>query len=242
MLDKGHCFVAYGEVCFHAHPPPCYQCGHDNALALSRLLSLSLSPYLLSLAFSSISLSTHTPAALVIFTKDGQLELEDFYDFGEDDEGWEDVDDTGESTGDGSAAGASKALMIQSDSTKAKGDYELDLFRGAKKPTTVDVRHPTLSCAQKKALVVLFVCSHYAHTSGGFSSQGSTFEIVLPSGARVGHRSLRRYYRQSFATEDNRDSVVIQKLVSECVTSPPRVPYLFVQSNHREGKRDVYIY
>eukprot|EP00037_Helgoeca_nana_P008383 m.74536 g.74536 ORF g.74536 m.74536 type:complete len:477 (-) comp18904_c0_seq1:615-2045(-) len=126
MLDKGHCFVAYGE--------------------------------------------------------DGQLELEDFYDFGEDDEGWEDVDDTGESTGDGSAAGASKALMIQSDSTKAKGDYELDLFRGAKKPTTVD---------------------------------GSTFEIVLPSGARVGHRSLRRYYRQSFATEDNRDSVVIQKLVSE---------------------------
>jgi hypothetical protein len=84
----------------------------------------------------------------VIFTKDGQLELEDFYDFGEDDEGWEDVDDTGESTGDGSAAGASKALMIQSDSTKAKGDYELDLFRGAKKPTTVDVRHPTLSCAR----------------------------------------------------------------------------------------------
>jgi hypothetical protein len=57
----------------------------------------------------------------------------------------------------------------------------------------------------------------------------------------VGHRSLRRYYRQSFATEDNRDSVVIQKLVSECVTSPPRVPYLFVQSNHREGKRDVHL-
>jgi hypothetical protein len=136
-------------------------------LSLSPAFSLSLSPYLLSLAFSSISLSTHTPAALVIFTKDGQLELEDFYDFGEDDEGWEDVDDTGESTGDGSAAGASKALMIQSDSTKAKGDYELDLFRGAKKPTTVDVRHPTLSCARKPWWFCVY--AHITHTHrGGF--------------------------------------------------------------------------
>lgn len=38
---------------------------------------------------------------------------------------------------------------------------------------------------------------------------------MLPSGARVGHRSLKRYYRQKFAVEDSRDSVVIQKLVSE---------------------------
>ena len=40
-------------------------------------------------------------------------------------------------------------------------------------------------------------------------------DMVLPSGARIGHRSMRRYYKQKFATEDNRDSVVIQKLVSE---------------------------
>ena len=48
------------------------------------------------------------------------------------------------------------------------------------------------------------------------------YDLVLPSGARAGHRSLRKYYKQQFAHRENRDSVVIQTLMSECVSVSPR--------------------
>lgn len=40
------------------------------------------------------------------------------------------------------------------------------------------------------------------------------FELVLASGARAGHRALRRYYRQYIRDDDTRDSVVTQRLVN----------------------------
>ncbi|KAG2183738.1 hypothetical protein INT43_006749 [Umbelopsis isabellina] len=40
-------------------------------------------------------------------------------------------------------------------------------------------------------------------------------ELVLPSGNRIGHRSLQRYYKQSFKPDDNRDSVLINKLITQ---------------------------
>ncbi|KAJ1652909.1 pre-60S factor rei1 [Dispira simplex] len=40
----------------------------------------------------------------------------------------------------------------------------------------------------------------------------SNLELVLPSGARVGHRDLRHYYRQRFDAEDTRESVLIHQL------------------------------
>ena len=44
-------------------------------------------------------------------------------------------------------------------------------------------------------------------------------DLVLPSGARAGHRALRYIYRQKFRPTDDRDSVVIQRLMAQCV--PP---------------------
>ncbi|KAH8553831.1 C2H2 type zinc-finger-domain-containing protein [Umbelopsis sp. PMI_123] len=40
-------------------------------------------------------------------------------------------------------------------------------------------------------------------------------ELILPSGARIGHRSLQRYYKQSFKPDDSRDSVLINKLITQ---------------------------
>ncbi|RKP09081.1 C2H2 type zinc-finger-domain-containing protein [Thamnocephalis sphaerospora] len=40
-------------------------------------------------------------------------------------------------------------------------------------------------------------------------------ELVLPSGMRVGHRSLRRYYKQYIRPEDERESVVINRLLTQ---------------------------
>ncbi|KAK9760903.1 pre-60S factor rei1 [Basidiobolus ranarum] len=39
-------------------------------------------------------------------------------------------------------------------------------------------------------------------------------ELVLPSGARVGHRSLKRYYQQNIKPEEERDSVIINRLLT----------------------------
>ncbi|ORX76487.1 hypothetical protein K493DRAFT_321545 [Basidiobolus meristosporus CBS 931.73] len=39
-------------------------------------------------------------------------------------------------------------------------------------------------------------------------------ELVLPSGARVGHRSLKRYYQQNIRPEEERDSVIINRLLT----------------------------
>eukprot|EP00051_Salpingoeca_urceolata_P004503 m.65460 g.65460 ORF g.65460 m.65460 type:complete len:412 (+) comp13667_c0_seq2:619-1854(+) len=43
----------------------------------------------------------------------------------------------------------------------------------------------------------------------------ATMDLVLPSGLRAGHRELRRYHKQRFQPEDSRDSVVIQRLMSQ---------------------------
>jgi len=50
----------------------------------------------------------------------------------------------------------------------------------------------------------------------------TVYELVLPSGARIGHRSLRRYYKQSFAnplpgrTEDPNSGIgLVRKLIGD---------------------------
>ncbi|KAI8971555.1 C2H2 type zinc-finger-domain-containing protein [Mycotypha africana] len=44
--------------------------------------------------------------------------------------------------------------------------------------------------------------------------------LVLPSGAVVGHRAMKRYYDQKLKPEDNRDSVLINKLIGQYSESP----------------------
>jgi pre-60S factor REI1 len=44
----------------------------------------------------------------------------------------------------------------------------------------------------------------------------SEFELVLPSGAKIGHRSLRQYYKQHFHPQvEERESTVIHKLLTQ---------------------------
>ncbi|KAJ2602055.1 pre-60S factor rei1 [Coemansia sp. RSA 1722] len=46
-------------------------------------------------------------------------------------------------------------------------------------------------------------------------------ELVLPSGARIGHRSLQRYYKQSVPVErPEKDSVVIHKMLTDYSHNP----------------------
>lgn len=55
----------------------------------------------------------------------------------------------------------------------------------------------------------------------GLTYGDSNFELVLPSGARIGHRSMRRYYAQSFhpiatRTEDpNSGAALVRRLISD---------------------------
>lgn len=43
----------------------------------------------------------------------------------------------------------------------------------------------------------------------------ATLEIVLPGGRVAGHRSLQRYYKQHFSPQERRESVLIQRVVSQ---------------------------
>eukprot|EP00038_Savillea_parva_P031449 m.86723 g.86723 ORF g.86723 m.86723 type:complete len:479 (+) comp9674_c2_seq2:101-1537(+) len=117
----------------------------------------------------------------VNYEEEGQLELEEFYSFGDDeDDDWEDVDEEGDDV-EGPATTPRTELVVDEGPAEGgvKGDMELYVKRHGK-PAVV-----------------------------------TGYDLVLPSGARAGHRSLKRFYRQKFASEDTRDSVVIQKLVSE---------------------------
>ncbi len=40
-------------------------------------------------------------------------------------------------------------------------------------------------------------------------------ELVLPSGTRLGHRSLQRYYKQRLRTTEPRESILINRLASQ---------------------------
>ncbi|CAG8450338.1 12657_t:CDS:2 [Acaulospora morrowiae] len=50
---------------------------------------------------------------------------------------------------------------------------------------------------------------------GSGSIYEDDMELVLPSGARLGHRSLRRYYKQSLRPEEERDSIIINRLITQ---------------------------
>ncbi|CAG8468045.1 16393_t:CDS:2 [Acaulospora colombiana] len=52
------------------------------------------------------------------------------------------------------------------------------------------------------------------HPMSGLIYEDDT-ELVLPSGARIGHRSLWKYYKQSLRPEEERDSVIINRLITQ---------------------------
>ncbi|KAJ1980271.1 pre-60S factor rei1 [Dimargaris xerosporica] len=51
--------------------------------------------------------------------------------------------------------------------------------------------------------------------AGGIVFDADAAELVLPSGQRLGHRDLKRYYKQRFRAEDTRESVVINRLLTQ---------------------------
>jgi pre-60S factor REI1 len=64
--------------------------------------------------------------------------------------------------------------------------------------------------------------SDYEAASSQITYGDTVYELVLPSGARIGHRSLQRYYKQSFAnplpgrTEDPNSGVgLVRKLIRD---------------------------
>ncbi|KAF9580374.1 hypothetical protein BGW38_003011 [Lunasporangiospora selenospora] len=50
--------------------------------------------------------------------------------------------------------------------------------------------------------------------AGGVRLTEDEMELILPSGARLGHRSLSRYYKQNVKPEETRDSILINKLLT----------------------------
>ncbi|KAJ1677776.1 pre-60S factor rei1, partial [Spiromyces aspiralis] len=51
--------------------------------------------------------------------------------------------------------------------------------------------------------------------AGGARLAEDEMELVLPSGVRIGHRSLHRYYRQHLRPENEKESVTIHKLLTD---------------------------
>jgi len=130
----------------------------------------------------------------VNYDEEGQLELGEFYydpEHDEDDDAWEDVEDGEDEDECGSAsANAADTHVLASTETALVAE---------------DAHRPSTS----KGDIELYVKRH------GKPAVVTGYDLVLPSGARAGHRTLKRFYRQKFANEDTRDSVVIQKLVTE---------------------------
>ncbi|KAG0260727.1 hypothetical protein BG011_001676 [Mortierella polycephala] len=50
--------------------------------------------------------------------------------------------------------------------------------------------------------------------STGIRLTEDEMELILPSGARLGHRSLNKYFRQNVKPEESRDSVLINRLLT----------------------------
>lgn len=53
------------------------------------------------------------------------------------------------------------------------------------------------------------------HRKHGIEADDTGFELTLKNGQRVGHRSLRLFYKQRYAPEDTRESVVTQRIMSQ---------------------------
>ncbi|KAJ2465041.1 pre-60S factor rei1 [Coemansia sp. RSA 2322] len=59
-------------------------------------------------------------------------------------------------------------------------------------------------------------------------------ELVLPSGSRIGHRSLQRYYRQTIPSEQpEKESVVIHKMLTNYAENPEYCNQLVQCSRNR---------
>ncbi|KAJ2893996.1 pre-60S factor rei1 [Coemansia aciculifera] len=59
-------------------------------------------------------------------------------------------------------------------------------------------------------------------------------ELVLPSGARIGHRSLQRYYKQAIPSEQpEKESVVIHKMLTNYANNPEYNNQLIQSSRNR---------
>ncbi|KAJ2740164.1 pre-60S factor rei1 [Coemansia sp. BCRC 34301] len=59
-------------------------------------------------------------------------------------------------------------------------------------------------------------------------------ELVLPSGTRIGHRSLQRYYRQTIPSEQpEKESVMIHKLLTNYANNPEHNNQLIQSSRNR---------
>ncbi|KAJ2819202.1 pre-60S factor rei1 [Coemansia sp. 'formosensis'] len=59
-------------------------------------------------------------------------------------------------------------------------------------------------------------------------------ELVLPSGTRIGHRSLQRYYRQTIPSEQpEKESVVIHKMLTNYANNPEYNNQLIQSSRNR---------
>jgi len=55
---------------------------------------------------------------------------------------------------------------------------------------------------------------------------GSEYQLTLPSGATIGHRSLMRYYKQSL---DPKKGMLVQKKVHQVLSSYQRSGYTPIQ-------------
>lgn len=152
----------------------------------------------------------------VEYEEEGQLELEEFYDFSSSYPDYDpekaaaaargeavDVDGGGAAVAAAGGSGGDdgewediddEGEVVKGDETEEPDDTEAEMNMRIQKYTA------TLS-----ALAV--AREHRARIEGT--------DLVLPSGTKVGHRAMKRYYKQRFASEDNRDSVVIQGMVSE---------------------------
>ncbi|KAJ3033324.1 hypothetical protein HDV00_006514, partial [Rhizophlyctis rosea] len=70
-------------------------------------------------------------------------------------------------------------------------------------------------------------------------------QLILPSGARIGHRQYRRFWNQSLRTEDNRDSVLIHRIQSQyALLGYEKTPYEVAVAHHKrrmQAKRQLEV-
>eukprot|EP00040_Diaphanoeca_grandis_P001167 m.17661 g.17661 ORF g.17661 m.17661 type:complete len:470 (+) comp11599_c1_seq1:238-1647(+) len=154
----------------------------------------------------------------VEYEEEGQIELEDFYDFKpsweayfnrnpgarEEMEREKEAAANGTTTNNNAEGDDEDWEDVDDDDTNMADDDDDDDEEMDSKPVANQIM---LMSESDRHLAILKKYRGHVSVKG--------LEMVLPSGKSLGHRSMRRYYKQSFAVPDERDSVVIQKLVSE---------------------------
>ena len=156
----------------------------------------------------------------VEYEEQGQMELEEFYDFSS---SYPDYDPEAEAKE--AAAKAAKAAAAATSEGGGPAEVEMEVVEGEGgdddagewEDVDEDEDEDDESSAAPDAMKIQKYTAnmHSLALAPEHKVTDEGYQMVLPSGKTIGHRSMQKYHKQRFGNVDTRDSVVIQSMMTE---------------------------